>query len=221
MHRNVDLKVLYFGTPVVLISTRNADDIGAIFAVPSAWWLGEQCMLGMNTGSQTTRNLLRERECVLNLPSSDLADRVDRLALLTGSPVMTPHKVEKGYRYESDKFGAARLTPLVADLVAAPLVAECPIQLECELVSATPFDRDNHATAHTVRVVRAHVDEQLIVPDTEHIDPLKWDPLIMKFCEFFGDGTQVHPSRLAEAWQVPRTALAPRAAATAGVLGSP
>jgi len=208
MHRNVDLKVLYFGTPVVLISTSNADGTANLAPMSSAWWLGDQCMLGMNTGSQTTRNLLRERECVLNLPSSDLADRVDRLALLTGSPTMTPHKIEKGYRYEPDKFGAAQLTPLAADLVAAPLVAECPIQLECSLVSATPFDGGNSATAHTVRVVRSHVDERLIVPDTQHIDPLKWDPLIMKFCEFFGEGVQLRPSRLAEAWQIPQTAPA-------------
>jgi flavin reductase (DIM6/NTAB) family NADH-FMN oxidoreductase RutF len=204
MHQTIDLKVLYFGTPVVLISTRNADGTANLAPMSSAWWLGEQCMLGMNTSSQTTRNLLRERECVLNLPSSDLVDRVDRLALLTGSPTMTPHKIEKGYRYEPDKFGAADLTPLAADLVDAPLVAECPIQLECELVSARPFDGDNNATAHTVRIVRAHVDEQLIVPDTQHIDPLKWEPLIMKFCEFFGCGTQIHPSRLAAAWQIPQ-----------------
>lgn len=39
-------------------------------------------------------------------------------------------------------------------------------------------------------------------------DPLRWDPLIMKFCEFFGGGTQIHPSRLAEAWQIPQTAPA-------------
>lgn len=206
MHRNVDLKVLYFGTPVVLISTRNADGTANLAPMSSAWWLGDQCMLGMNTGSQTTRNLLRERECVLNLPSSDLVDRVDRLALLTGAQELTPHKVEKGYRYEPDKFGTACLTPLVADVVAAPLVAECPIQLECELVSAMPFDGDNRATAHTVRIVRSHVDEDLIVPGTHHVDPLRWDPLIMKFCEFFGQGTQVHPSRLAAAWQIPQTA---------------
>jgi flavin reductase (DIM6/NTAB) family NADH-FMN oxidoreductase RutF len=102
----------------------------------------------MNTGSQTTKNLLRERECVLNLPSPELVAAVDRLALLTGSPEMTPHKVEKGYRHEPDKFEAG-LTPLAADLVAAPLVAECPIQLECELVSATQFDPGDRAIAHT------------------------------------------------------------------------
>jgi flavin reductase (DIM6/NTAB) family NADH-FMN oxidoreductase RutF len=171
----------------------------------SAWWLGDQCMLGMNTGSQTTRNLLREGECVLNLPSPDLADAVDRLALLTGASELSPHKIEKGYRYEPDKFGASGLTPRSADLVAAPLVTECPIQLECELVSAEPFNHGS-STALTVRVVRSHADERLIVPGTQHIDPLRWDPLIMKFCEFFGGGAQVRPSRLAEAWQIPQKA---------------
>jgi hypothetical protein len=38
----------------------------------------------------------------------------------------------------------------------------------------------------------------------QRIDPLRWDPLIMKFCEFFGGGVQVRPSRLAEAWQIPQ-----------------
>jgi flavin reductase (DIM6/NTAB) family NADH-FMN oxidoreductase RutF len=208
MHQDVDLKVLYFGTPVVLIGTRNADGTGNLAPMSSAWWLGDQCMLGMNSGSQTTGNLLRERECTLNLPPADLVAAVDRLALLTGSQALTPHKVEKGYRYEPDKFGAAGLTPQAADLVAAPLVAECPIQLECELLLAVPFDSDQSATAHNVRVVRAHVDEQLLVPGTGHIDPQRWDPLIMKFCEFFGGGVQVQPSRLARAWQIPQTASA-------------
>lgn len=61
MHQVVDLKVLYFGTPVVLISTRNPDGTANLAPVSSAWRLGDQAMLGMNTGSQTTRNLVRER----------------------------------------------------------------------------------------------------------------------------------------------------------------
>jgi hypothetical protein len=106
-------------------------------------------------------------------------------------------------------FDAAELAgpKQVVDLVAAecrsavrgpgcaPLVAECPIQLECELVSAEPFNHGSN-TAHTVRVLRSHADEQLIVPGTEHIDPLRWDPLIMKFCDFFGGGSHVRTSRL-------------------------
>ena len=38
---------------------------------------------------------------------------------------------------------------------------------------------------------------------TADVDPVNWDPLIMKFCEFFGNGTQIFPSRLAKAWQRP------------------
>ncbi len=205
MHRVVDLKVLYFGTPVVLIGTRNADGTPNLAPMSSAWWLGDQCMLGMNTGSQTTINMQRERECVLNLPASDLVEAVDRLALLTGARELTPHKIEKGYRYEPDKFGAAGLTPLAADLVAAPRVAECPIQLECEVLSSDLFG--GRATAHTVRVVRSHVDDALVVPGTAHIDADAWDPLIMKFCEFFGEGNRLHSSRLAVAWEIPQPVL--------------
>ncbi|MGF6881278.1 flavin reductase (DIM6/NTAB) family NADH-FMN oxidoreductase RutF [Nocardia sp. GAS34] len=202
MHQVVDLKVLYFGTPVVLIGTRNPDGSPNLAPMSSAWWLGDQGMLGMNTASQTTTNMLRERECVLNLPSSDLVTAVDRLALLTGSPERTPHRIEKGYRYEPDKFGAAGLTQLEADLVAAPRVAECPIQLECEVISSVPFG--SAVTAHTVRVIRAHVDASLVIPGTAHVDADAWDPLIMKFCEFFGEGTRLQPSRLAVAWQIPQ-----------------
>lgn len=205
MHETIDLKVQYFGTPVVLISTRNPDGTANLAPMSSAWWLNGHCVLGMNTGAQTTRNMLRERQCVLNLPSSDLADTVDRLALLTGSPELTPHKIEKNYRYEPDKFGTAGLTPVAADLVDAPLVAECPVQLECELVTSLQVDPGDRTTALNVRVLRAHVDSELIVPGTRHIDPVKWDPLIMKFCEFFAGGAPVRSSRLARAWQIPET----------------
>ncbi|MFI6166774.1 flavin reductase family protein [Nocardia sp. NPDC051052] len=206
MHRVVDLKILYFGTPVVLISTRNPDGTANLAPMSSAWWLGDQCMLGMNTASRTTQNLVRERECVLNLPASGLAAAVDRLALLSGAPEMTPHKIEKGYRYEPDKFAAAGLSPLPAELVAAPRVAECPIQLECEVLSSQPFGIDTECLAHSMRVLRAHVAEELIIPGTQHVDPMGWDPLIMKFCEFFGEATPLHPSRLATAWQIPNPA---------------
>jgi len=36
MHLNVELKVLYFGTPVVLISTRNADATASLAPMSSA-----------------------------------------------------------------------------------------------------------------------------------------------------------------------------------------
>ncbi|MFF0312238.1 flavin reductase family protein [Streptosporangium sp. NPDC004379] len=214
MHKPLDLKVMYFGTPVVLIGSRNEDGTANLAPMSSAWWLGECCMLGLGNSAQTTANLLRERECVLNLPSSAMVDAVDRLALTTGTRTVPPHKVRQGYRYEPDKFAVAGLTEQQADLVRAPRVAECPVQLECRVIGVHPFGvPEPHATAFQVEVVRVHVEEELIIPGTDHIDPIGWDPLIMKFCEFFGGGDNVHPSRLAEGWEMPHDLR--RAGATA------
>ena len=63
------------------------------------------------------------------------------------------------------------------------------------------------ATAFEVRVVRAHVEERLLIPGTDYIDPIEWDPLIMKFCEFFGEGSNIAPSTLASAWRMPHRRL--------------
>ncbi|MEV8327577.1 flavin reductase family protein [Kitasatospora sp. NPDC056731] len=198
------LKVLYFGTPVVLISSLNEDGTANLAPMSSVWWLGQSCMLGLGNNGQTTANLLREGECVLNLPSSAMVDAVDRIALTTGKPTVADYKVKQGYRYEPDKFSVAQLTEQASDLVRAPRVAECPVQLECKVVSAHPFGGpEPHATAFEVEVLRAHVEEDLVIPGTHYVDPLGWDPLIMKFCEFFGGGDNVHPSRLAEGWNMP------------------
>jgi flavin reductase (DIM6/NTAB) family NADH-FMN oxidoreductase RutF len=59
--------ILYFGTSVVLLSTLNEDGTANLAPISSAWWLGWNCMLGLGAKGQTAQNLLREKECVLNL----------------------------------------------------------------------------------------------------------------------------------------------------------
>ncbi len=207
MHVSSDLKVLYFGTPVVLISSRNGDGSANLAPMSSAWWLGQSCMLGMGSRSKTTENLLRERECVLNLVPSDMAGAVDLLAPLTGTDPVPDSKAAKGYRFEPDKFGAAGLTAQASEVVGAPRVEECPVQLECLVEEVHAFA--GTATAFEVRVARAHVEERLLIPGTDYVDPVGWDPLIMKFCEFFGGGVNVRASTLAEAWRMPHHGLRP------------
>ncbi len=209
MHRVTPLKVLYFGTPVVLISSRNEDGSANLAPMSSAWWLGQSCLLGLAETSQTAANLHRERECVLNLASSALVDAVDRIALLTARPDVPAHKVQRGYEFSRAKFAAAGLTEQPADLVSPPRAAECPIQLECRLDAAHPVAE--RLTAFQVRVVRTHVAEELLIPGTDYVDPIAWDPLIMKFCEFFGNGENLRPSQLAAGWQMPHAIPAPAA----------
>lgn len=213
MHVTIDPAILYFGTPVVLVSTLNPDGSPNLAPISSVWWLGRSCLLGFGARSQTPANLLRQGECVLNLPSVVQVDAVDRLAKTTGSSPVPPHKQAMGYRHERDKFGAAGLTPLAADSVAPPRVAECPVQLEAVLVGHHPLeashpDRRGKLVAIEVRVERVHVAESIRMPGTAHrIDPERWRPLIMSFTEFFGLGPKLRPSTLAtipeEAYRIP------------------
>lgn len=204
MHREVDSAILYWGTPVVLVSSLNEDGSVNLAPMSSAWWLGRSCMLGFGARSKTPENLLRQGECVLNLPSVEQVAAVDRLARTTGSNPVPPHKVAMGYRHERHKLEHAELTPVASELVAPPRVAECPVQLEAvvegrhALAESDP-DRRGKLVAIEVRIVRVHVDERILLAGhADRIDPLKWRPLIMSFCRFFGLGEEVHPSRLAE-----------------------
>ncbi|HEY8455434.1 MAG TPA: flavin reductase family protein [Actinopolymorphaceae bacterium] len=206
MHRVVEPRVLYFGTPVVLISTCNEDGSPNLAPMSSAFWVGQSAMLGLDATSQTTHNLARTGECVLNLADPSIVSAVDRLALLTGSRTVPQHKLAKGYRHEADKFTAAGLSPIPSDKVCPPRVAECLIHLEATVNRIHPFgEPDSGVVAVDVQVLRVHLEEDLLMPgSTRYIDPDKWDPLIMKFLEFYGEGRNLHPSRLARGWGVPR-----------------
>src|SRR4051794_9929084 len=204
MHRVLPLNVHYYGTPVVLVSSTNPDGTTNLAPMSSAWWLGQNAMLGLGASSRTTHNLLRTREAVLNLCSADLVDHVDRLALLTGSPELSAHKRKTGYQYEPRKFEVAGLTRESSDLVAPDRVAECPIQLEGRVSGHYPIESDSsRAQAIHVQVLRAHVADAVRLPGSDHIDPQAWNPLIMKFCDFFGDSQPLIPSQLAAGWRMP------------------
>jgi len=197
MHKTIDPTILYFGTPVALISSLNEDGSPNIAPMSSAWWLGWSCMLGLGAMGKTSENLIRTRECVINLPSQAQVTHVDRLALTTGKDPVPEKKQSWGYRYEPDKFGIAGLTPQPSVAVAPPRIKECPVQMEGIVHDVRPFGKNVNANCFEVHIVKLHVAEELLVGE-RHIDPVKWRPLIMSFCRFFGVGEEVHPSRLAE-----------------------
>jgi flavin reductase (DIM6/NTAB) family NADH-FMN oxidoreductase RutF len=204
-HRTVEPAILYFGTPVVLIGSTNEDGTHNLAPMSSAWWLGWRCMLGLDMRSKSTENMLRTGECVLNLPSADMAAAVDRLARTTGSDPMPGHKVKRGYRTEKDKFGAAHLTAVDGETVASPRVAECPVQLEAKvegvhhMAAHDPKARGSLAAIEVI-VTRIHIHESLLMDTgTDRVDPDKWRPLIMSFQQFYGLAPgRLHRSELGE-----------------------
>jgi flavin reductase (DIM6/NTAB) family NADH-FMN oxidoreductase RutF len=203
MHQVIDPAILYFGTPVVLISTCNEDGSANLAPMSSAWWLGRRCLLGLAVASQTTANLRRTGQCVLNLPSAAMADRVDRIARTTGSDPVPEGKRRRGYRFLRDKFAAAGLTPLASQTVRPPRVAECPVQLEAELEASHPIAEGDplwqgRSLALQVRVTRVHAAGDILGAAPDHIDPDRWRPLIMSFQQFYGLAPgRVHTSELA------------------------
>ena len=200
MHKTIEPTILYFGTPVALISTLNPDGSPNLAPMSSAWWLGWSCMLGLGQMGQTSDNLIRTSECVINLPSQTQVSEVDRLALTTGKDPVPERKLQWGYRYEGDKFGTAGFTPVASQVVAPPRVLECPVQMEGIVHDYRSFGKNVSANCFEVHILKLHVDESLLVGDGPHphIDAERWHPLIMSFCRFFGLGGEVHPSRLAE-----------------------
>jgi flavin reductase (DIM6/NTAB) family NADH-FMN oxidoreductase RutF len=191
--------IFYWGTPVVLITTENEDSTFNIAPMSSAFWLGNRCMLGLGGISQTTINLLRTKQCVLNLPSDDMSDAVNALARTTGSKdILTAQPDEgykyfkrmNGYEYVDDKFGRAGLTPVKSDAVGPARIAECPAQMEAELVGVYEMARDADTKGFLtleVKVIRTHVHKDIRMEGWKNrIDPDKWRPMIMSFQELYG-----------------------------------
>jgi flavin reductase (DIM6/NTAB) family NADH-FMN oxidoreductase RutF len=167
-HVSVEPAILYFGTPVVLVSTVNEDGSFNVAPFSSAFWLAWRCVLGMASASKTPGNMIRTGECVINLPSADQVDVVNRLSRLTGSNPIPPNKSAMGYSHEKDKFGIAGLTPIASETVSAPRVRQCLIQLEAVVVATHRMMEDDDAmsgfcTTIEVRIKRVHVHPSLLM----------------------------------------------------------
>ena len=203
MHRISNPPILYFGTPVALISTVNPDKTFNLAPISSIFWLGWNCIIGISRLAKTAENLLETGECVINLPSVHEVDLVDRLALLTGSNPVPLKKIERGYRYEPDKFGVSGFIPVPSHLVAPPRARQCPVQMEATLVKVNPVAeadpvQQGRILSIELSIRRVHLDERILMDGhTDRVDPDKWRPLIMSFQHFYGIGQRIHASRLA------------------------
>jgi len=95
--------------------------------------------------------LRASRECVIAVPSVGLAAKVVRVGNSSGRDI--------------DKFEAFGLTPMPAQSVAAPLVAECFANLECKVADTRLVNRYN---LFILEVLRAWTDPAQKKPRTIH-----------------------------------------------------
>lgn len=91
------------------------------------------------------------RECVINIPTAELAKQVVAIGNCSGRKV--------------DKFARTGLTPVEASLVQAPLIAECYASLECRVADTRLVNAYNF---FVLEVIKAWIDPAVKNPKTLH-----------------------------------------------------
>ena len=187
--QNIEPKILYFGTPVAVISSLNEDGETNIAPMSSFWALGWTFLLGINESTQTADNLRRHPECVVNLPSPEMWPQIETLAPLTAKNPVPEIKAKSKYHYEPEKFQAAKLTPLPSELVKPARVQECPVQMEARVravhqLGGEKLQEIGGAIAAEIEILRVHVASDLIF-NGRYINPAKWSPLIYNFRHYY------------------------------------
>ena len=150
--------------PVVLVTAQAADQKPNIITIA---WTGlfsinpPTLYIAIQPARHTNSIIKESREFVINIPSANLAKIADYIGITSGRKV--------------DKFEATGLTPVPADVVKAPLIQECLINIECKVKEIL-----NYGT-HDIfigEIVAVHFDEEAIKedgkPDLEKISPFSY-----------------------------------------------
>jgi flavin reductase (DIM6/NTAB) family NADH-FMN oxidoreductase RutF len=139
--------------PVVLLTTVRA---GRPNVMPMSWHLMMEFtppLVGcvVSNGDYSFATLKTTRECVINIPTVELAKTVVACGNTSDST--------------TDKFKKFGLTAVAAKFVKSPLIAECYASLECKVVDMKLVTKYNF---FVLEVVQAWVDPARTHPRTIH-----------------------------------------------------
>lgn len=150
-----------------LIDVRQHLETGPIVLVTSAWkdetnimTMGWHMMMQFSpalfgcyiwTGNHSYELIRNSQQCVINVPTVELADQVVAVGNSTGAAV--------------EKFSAFALTATPAERVKAPLIKECYANFECQLFDANLIGEYG---LFVWEVVKAHVALSVKNPKTLH-----------------------------------------------------
>ena len=166
-----------YPSPAALITSVDADGRANIITLGECFNVSirDPVIVGIATRKSTfSYGLIRGTgEFVVNLPTARIAAKVDAAGSVSGRDV--------------DKFAQIGLTPLPADKVAPPLIAECPVNLECRVLSEQ--DVGDHQL-FLGEVVAEHVDADAL-DEAGQPDPAKLDMLIYAFGSYFAAGDRL------------------------------
>lgn len=151
-----------FPTPVVLVTTAANGQANIITLA----WAGVVCSSPLMVGlairpSRHSHSLLLDNpELVVNLPRAGQVKATDVCGTVSGR--------------DTDKFAKTGWTAVPGEEVAAPLIDECPINLECRVAQRLSLGTHD---LFICRVLRSHVDEEM-VDDRGRVDFGRLEPFV-------------------------------------------
>jgi flavin reductase (DIM6/NTAB) family NADH-FMN oxidoreductase RutF len=139
--------------PVVLLTTMHKDKANIMTQSWHTMMEFEPPLVGCVIGGRSLsyEALLKTKECVIGIPTVELAKQVVGIGNCSGSKV--------------DKFKKFKLTALPASKVAASLIAECYANLECKVVDTRMVNKYGF---FVLEVVKAWIDPAQNNPRTLH-----------------------------------------------------
>lgn len=129
------------------------------------------CYISVRPERHSYAIIRRTGEFVINLTTRSMARAADWCGVRSGR--------------DYDKFRETGLTPVASDLVAAPLVAESPVCIECRVRQVIPLGSHDMFLADVVGV---KADEAWIDPATGRFSLEKADPIVYSHGEYFALG---------------------------------
>lgn len=151
-------RTFLYPMPAVLVGTK----VNGTPNVMTAAWCGiaasdpPSLALGIRKERQTFKGMKEQGVFSVNIPSVSLAERVDYCGIYSGK--------------KRDKSGLFDL--FYGVLETAPMIRECPVNLECRVVHT--LDLGSHVL-FVGRIVETYVSEDCLTnekPDAAKIDPL-------------------------------------------------
>jgi flavin reductase (DIM6/NTAB) family NADH-FMN oxidoreductase RutF len=139
--------------PVVMVSTASRERSNIMTMSWHTMMEFEPPLLGcvISNRNYSFDLLMATRECVLNIPTAEMAEMVVGCGNASGAKI--------------DKFEAFSLTPKPASQVDAPLIEECYANLECRVVDANMVDE---YCFFVLEVIKAWIDPKVKNPRTLH-----------------------------------------------------
>ncbi len=183
MRKNFGAKAMCYPMPVFIIGTYNAD--GTPNAMNAAWGgISEETEITIcvDSGHKTAENLKARMAFTVSMATAGAMTACDYVGIVSGNK-------------EPDKFAKAGFHAVKAEFVDAPLIAELPMALECEVIS---YDEE---TCRLVgRIVNVSAEESVLGDngkvDVRKLRPITYDPMNHQYLvlgekvgQAFHDGT--------------------------------